>query len=151
MISFGVLTGILAVALSPGFAARAVSFRVGWGVGYAIVLALLIAWWVRTLRRPARLEITGEAVRFLRGNGRQKAVLSREQGDELRIVEQRASQGGRRLWLAQLNSIMDRRIPVNTFPVEEVRQACLARSWRSDATRLDRDAVSRYLSRDDAP
>jgi hypothetical protein len=152
MTNFGMLTGMLAVALIiPEFEVPSVSFRVSWGVGYAIVLALLITSWIRRLRHPQRLEITGESVRYLRGKGRQKAMLSRQHGDELRILEKRIRRGGRLLWLVQLSSITDRSIPLDLFPVEEVRQACLACQWRFDAIRLDLNVVRRYLKRDTAP
>ena len=59
------------------------------GVGWGIVLVLVIAWWVRALQRPARLEVTEEAVRYGRPDGRQAAALSRQYGDELVIVEKR--------------------------------------------------------------
>jgi hypothetical protein len=74
MMKFGVITGL--VALGLGLAARAVSFRVG--VGWGIVLVLVIAWWVRALQRPARLEVTEEAARYRRPDGRQATALSRQ-------------------------------------------------------------------------
>jgi hypothetical protein len=105
VIRFAGLTVALAVALSAGFSAR--SMRVGWGIGYGIVLVLFIAYWVTRLRRPRRLEVTEEAVRYVRGNGRQEALLSRESGNDLGIVEKRYSRGGRRWWLVQSGSTTD--------------------------------------------
>ena len=132
MTKFGVMTGLVVLALGLGLAARAVSFRVGWGIGWGVVLVLVIAWWVRALQRPARLEVTEEAVRYVRPDGRQAAVLSRRYGDELVIVEKRLSRGGRQLWLTQPGVTTVAVIPMNMFPRGEVRQAFVARRWRFD-------------------
>jgi hypothetical protein len=120
-ILFGFLTLAFAVALARGGTVAVV-------VLCAILLAVFISAWIRTLRHPARLEITEDAIRYVRRNG-QPATLSRQQGNELCFVH--ANDGGR-IWtlglaIAGTDSVMDLGF---FFSRKSVRQACRARDWR---------------------
>jgi len=118
---------------ATGFAVRSGSFKVGWGIGLGIVVVLLIAWCLWALRHPARLEVTEEAVRYFRRNGRQAAVLPRQYGDEVVFVVKQ-NWRGQQVSLAQRGLTTTAVIPMTSlrglFSRNEVRQAVLARGWR---------------------
>jgi hypothetical protein len=128
-ILFGFLTLAFAVALARGgIGAQTTSGRVAVVVLCAVLLAVFISAWIRTLRYPARLEITEDAIRYVRRNG-QPATLSRQQGNELSFV--RSNRGGR-IWtlglaIAGTDTVMDLGL---FFSRKSVRQACRARDWR---------------------
>src|SRR5580693_5850889 len=82
-ILFGFLTLAFAVALARGGTVAVV-------VLCAILLAVFISAWIRTLRHPARLEITEDAIRYVRRNG-QSVTLPRQQGNELYFVRRNRS------------------------------------------------------------
>ncbi len=86
----------------------------------------------RGSRRPARLEISRDAVRFMSRKGKASA-LSRESGDELRFVKQHAGPLSR-IWtlgltIAGTDAVL---LLPGFFSRSEVRQACRARGWRVD-------------------
>jgi hypothetical protein len=126
---FGFLTLAFAVALARGgIGGQTTSGRVAVVVLCAVLLAVFISAWIRTLRHPARLEITEDAIRYVRRNG-QPATLSPRQGNELYFV--RSNRGGR-IWTLGLaimgtDTVMDLGL---FFSRKAVRQACRARDWR---------------------
>jgi hypothetical protein len=128
-ILFGFLILAFAVALARGVTgAQTTSGRVAVVVLGVVLLAVFIPAWIRTLRHPARLEITEDAIRYVRRN-RQSATVSRQQGNELYLV--RRNRGGR-IWTLGLaimgtDTVMDLGL---LFSRKAVRQACLARDWR---------------------
>ena len=128
-ILFGFLTLAFAVALVRGVTgAQTTSGRVAVVVLCVVLLAVFISPRIRTLRHPARLEITEDAIRYVRRNG-QSATLSRQQGNELYFV--RRNRGGRISTLAL--AIMGTDASMNLgllFSRKAVRHACLARGWR---------------------
>jgi hypothetical protein len=85
-----------------------------------------MAGWQRGSRRSyARLEISGQAVTFVDGR-RAARVLSRGQGDQLRVV--RLGSGRyRQPGLAIAGSGTS--IPLPFFSVREVRRQCQAAGW----------------------
>jgi len=126
---FGFLTLAFAVALARGgIGAQTTSGTVAVVVLCAVLLAVFISAWIRALRRPARLEITEDAIRYVRRNG-PPAILSRQQGNELSFV--RTNRGGRNwtlgLAIAGTDTVMDLGL---FFSRKSVRQACRARDWR---------------------
>jgi hypothetical protein len=134
-ILFGFLTLAFAVALARGgIGAQTTSGRVAVVVLCAVLLAVFISAWIRTLRHPARLEITEDAIRYVRRNGQPATLsrlsrLSRQQGNELYFV--RSNRGGR-IWTLGLaiegtDTVMDLGL---FFSRRAVRQACRARDWR---------------------
>ena len=126
---FGFLTLVFTVALARGvIGAQTTSGRVAVVVLCVVLLAVFISAWIRTLRHPARLEITEDAIRYVRRNG-QPATLARQQGNELSFV--RTNRGGR-IWTLGLAStgtdaVMDLGL---FFSRKSVREACRARAWR---------------------
>jgi hypothetical protein len=102
--------------------------RIAVAVIFGGLLVVLIAGWIVTVRRPRRLEITTDAVRYVRRNG-QASTLSRQQGDELRFVKELRGRTWRLgLTIAGTETVM----LLGTFSRKAVRQACLARGWRFD-------------------
>jgi hypothetical protein len=128
-ILFGFLNLAFAVALARGgIGAQTTSGRVAVVVLCAVLLAVFISAWIRTLRHPARLEITEDAIRYVQRNG-QPATLSGQQGNELYFVH---SNRGGRIWTLGLaiegtDTVMDLGL---LFSRKAVRQACRARDWR---------------------
>jgi hypothetical protein len=128
-ILFGFLTLAFAVALARGgIGAQTTSGRMAVVVLCTVLLAVFISAWIRTLRHPARIEITEDAIRYVRRNG-QPATLSRQQGNELSFV--RTNRDGRirtlGLAIAGTDTVMDLGL---FFSRKAVRQACRARDWR---------------------
>jgi len=128
-ILFGFLTLAFAVVLVRGVTgAQTTSGRVAVLVLCVVLLAVFVSAWIRTLRHPARLEITEDAIRCISRND-QAATLSRQQGNELYFV--RRNRGGR-IWTLGLaitspDTVMDLGL---LFSRKAVRHACLARGWR---------------------
>jgi len=134
------LLGFLTVPASrrwPGAcpAAQTTAGRMAATVVFGGLLVLVVAGWIAALRRPRRLEITEDAVRFVQRNG-QVATLSRQQGDELRWVKTLRGRTWRLgLTITGTGTVM----LLGTFSRKAVREACLARGWRFD----DRAIVQR--------
>ena len=92
------------------------------------LLVVLIAGWIVMIRRPGRLEITEDTIRYVRRNG-QVSALSRQHGNELRWVKQLRGRTWRLgLTIAGTDTVM----LLGTFSKKLVRQARLARGWRFD-------------------
>jgi hypothetical protein len=98
--------------------------------GVGVVAALLVWLWVRTVRRPCRLEISGQAIVGVGAQG-QRITLSRQWGDELRVV----SVGGGRyrnrgLAIRGASTV----IPLPFFSPGEIRRQCVASGWRFESS-----------------
>jgi Na+/melibiose symporter-like transporter len=130
---FGFLLVVFAAALIRGVTgATTTTGRVAAAV-FCAVLILAIAWgWTAVARRPARLEISRDAVRFMSRQGKASA-LSRESGDELRFVKQHAGPLSR-IWTLGLTVAGTDAVLLlpGFFSRSEVRQACRAQGWRVD-------------------
>ena len=133
-IVLALLAAVFAVALFRLVAgAQSSTGRVAGAVVFGAVLVGLIVGWIRMSRSPRRrLEITQDAIRYVRPGGRVDA-LSRQWGDELRFVVQHRGVASR-VWALGLtikgtDTVMDVR---GEFSREAVRQACLAHGWRFD-------------------
>lgn len=124
-ILFGFLSLAFAVALARGVAgAQSAPGR----AAVAVIFGILVLAWIMMIRRPARLEIAGDVIRYVPGNGPVSA-LSRQQGDELRLVRRRRG----RIWTIELTIAgSGTGIVLGFFSRNAVRQACLARGWRFD-------------------
>jgi len=107
--------------------------RVAAAVFSSLLVAAFIAGWVVMIRRPARLEVAEDAIRYVSRNGRASS-LSRQWGDELRFV-QRLRGRIRTLGLTIVGT--DTAITLGFFSRKAVKQACRAHGWRFD------DQVSR--------
>jgi hypothetical protein len=126
---FGFLTVACAVALArSALGAHTATGRATFAVVFGGLLVLFIVGWVIATRRPRRLEITQDAVRYVQRNG-QVATLPRQLGDELRWVKELRG----RTWRRGLTIVgTDAVLLLGTFSRERVEQACLARGWRFD-------------------
>ena len=128
-ILFGFLTLAFVVAVVRGVTgAQTASGRMAVVVLCVVLLAFFISAWIRTVRHPARLEITEDAIRYVPRKG-QSATPSPQQGNELYLV--RRNRDGR-IWTLGLgimgtDTVMDLGL---LFSRKAVRQACLARGWR---------------------
>ena len=128
-ILFGFLSLAFAVALARGVAgAQSAPGRAAVAVIFGILVLACVRAWIMMIRRPARLEIAGDVIRYVPGNGPVSA-LSRQQGDELRLVRRRRG----RIWTIELTIAgSGTGIVLGFFSRNAVRQACLARGWRFD-------------------
>ena len=105
--------------------------RVAGAVVFGAALVLLIVGWIRMNRRPRRrLEITGDAIRYVEPGGRVSS-LSRQSGDELAFgLRHRGAMS--RVWVLELgvkgtDTVIQ---PRGEFPRAAVRQACIAHGWQ---------------------
>jgi hypothetical protein len=132
-ILFGFLVAIFALALVRGVTGAATTTgRVAAAV-FCAALILAVGWgWAAMARRPARVEITKDAIRFVSRSGKPSA-LSRQSGDELRFVKQHAGPLSR-IWTLGLTIAGTDAVLLLTgfFSRSEVRQACRAQGWRVD-------------------
>jgi hypothetical protein len=131
---FGALVAVFLVALARGYPhAQTAAGRVVLVVFVAVVTAALVLAWVRLIRRPCRLEISGQAITFVDGRGATRA-LSRDQDDRLRVVRLgsgRYYQPG----LAIAGAGPGTAIPLPFFSVREVRRQCQAAGWSFEGRR----------------
>jgi hypothetical protein len=137
---FGFLTLAAAVALARDVAgARAGSGRVTVAIVFGALLLAFIAGWIAQARRRAHLEITAEAISYVRRDG-QVSALSRRPGAELYFVKQHAAPLSR-TWTLGLTSIGADTIlsPLSFFSRAAVQQACRAHGWPFD----DHDQIIR--------
>jgi hypothetical protein len=130
-ILFGFLSLAFAVALARGVTgAQSTPGRVAVAVIFGVLVLVCVRAWVMMARRPARLEIAGDVIRYVPRHG-QVSSLSRQQGDELRFVKR---QQGPRIWALELTVAgSGSGIVLGFFSRNAVRQACLARGWRFDS------------------
>ena len=128
---FGFLSLAFAVALARGVTgAQSTPGRVAVAVIFGVLVLFCLRAWITMVRRPARLEIAGDVIRYLPRHG-PVSTLSRQQGDELRFVQRRR---GLRIWTLELTIAgSGPGIVLGFFSRNAVRQACLARGWRFDA------------------
>jgi hypothetical protein len=104
-----------------------------------ILVVAFTTGWIAAIRRPARLEVTEDAIRYVQRNGH-VSTMSRQQGDELRFVKRHAGTLSR-VWTLGLTIVGTDTVitTLSLFSRNAVRQACRARGWRFD----DRDQDSR--------
>jgi hypothetical protein len=83
---FTALLAVFALAFARGFTgAQTAGGRVAVTVFVGVVAALLAWLWIRSVRRPCHLEISGRAITCV-GAQDQPITLSRQSGDEFRVV-----------------------------------------------------------------
>jgi hypothetical protein len=128
---FGFLILVFAVALGRGVSdAQTTAGRAVAGIFCVLLLVVVVAGLVSLLRRPARLEVSADTIRFVRRNG-QTSVLSRQSGSELRFVKLHHGALSR-IWTLGLgvvgtDTVID--LP-GFFARNTVRQACSSCGWR---------------------
>jgi len=92
-ILFGFLSLAFAVSLVRGMTgAQSTSGRAVVAVIFGILVLVCVRAWIMMIRRPARLEIAGDVIRYVPRSG-SVSTLSRQQGDELRFVLRRRGPG----------------------------------------------------------
>jgi HAMP domain-containing protein len=124
---FGGLIVIFVLALVRGLAgAQTSAGRVAVIVFAALVIAGLLAAWIVQLARPSRLEVTAQAVTLVDARGK-RTTLSREAGDELKVVISGGGRYRRRgLTIAGSGTV----IPLGFFSLTQVQRAATAAGWR---------------------
>ena len=124
---FGVLEAVFVLALVRGLAGAASpggKIAVAVFIGGAIAV---LAWaWIRLIRRPARLEISAEAVTLVEPGGQRKA-LTRTLGDEILVT---VTGGGRYRRSALTIAGSGTLLPMSFFSLAEIQRACEASGWR---------------------
>jgi hypothetical protein len=94
---------------------------------FAVVMTALLLWfWVRTIRRQTVLEVSHDAVTLVGPNGT-RTSLSRESGDEILLT---ASGGGRYRTAALTIAGSGTLLPLSFFSITEIKRQCLASGWR---------------------
>lgn len=137
---FGMLFSFLALASGVagvrGVAGpQATAGRVAIAIICGLLIVAFIARLIVMIRHPSRLEVTGDAIRYVQRDGHMYE-LSRQDGDRLRFVQRHR---GGRMWTLELTIADTDAVIVlrGFFSRNAVRQACRARGWRFD------DQVSR--------
>ena len=126
---YGFLLAVFAAALVRGVVgASTTAGRVAVAVICGAFVAGVLAAFVLVSKRLDRLEVTDQAITYVLWSGQNKAVLSRECGDEIRIV--RRYSGGWSLIDGLTIQGTDKFIGLPLFSRTEVRRACVARGWR---------------------
>ena len=131
---FGFLFVVSAVALARGVTGAATEAgRVAIAVIFGALTAGFLVGLVLATWRLDRLEVTEQAITYVRWSGQNKAVLSREWGDEIRFVRRYSG-----IWPVDGLTIegTDKIITLPTFSRAEVQRACVARGWRFRSRRL---------------
>jgi hypothetical protein len=128
---FGFLILVFAVALGRGVAGAQTSTGRGVaGIFCAVLLVTVIVGLVSLLRRPARLEVSADVIKFVGRNGR-ASTLNRDAGNELRFVKLHHGALSR-IWTLGLGVVgTDTVIELpGFFARNTVRQACSSCGWR---------------------
>ena len=114
--------------------AQTTAGRVVGSVVFGVLVVVFLAGWLLTIRRPGHMEISRDAIRYVRGNG-QVSALSRKQGNRLRWVKQLRG----RIWKLGLTiEGTDTVMSLGIFSRKAIQQACLDRGWRFDAKAVAR-------------
>jgi hypothetical protein len=124
---FGVLVAAFVLVLVRGLAgAQTTGGAVAVAVFAGGVTAILLWAWIAAIMRPARLEITDQAVTLVDGRGK-RTVLSRESGAELRVVVSGGGRARRRCLTIDGSGTV---IPLGFFSLTEIQRQCTAAGWR---------------------
>jgi hypothetical protein len=137
-VQIGFLFGFLILLLAAAGARGAAGAQTTTGRLAVVVVCGLLAlafaarWIVMAMQQPSRLEIAGDAIKYVRRNG-QVAELSRRLGDELRFVLRHRGALSR-IWTLELAiaGTDDTIVLLGFFSRKAVIQACRARGWRFD-------------------
>jgi hypothetical protein len=123
---FGALVAVFLIALVRGYAgAHTATGRIVLVVFVSAVTAALAVAWARLIRRPCRLEVSGQAITFVDGKGARR-MLTRGPGDQLRM----AGLGGGRYRQAGLTIAGSGTVlPLPFFSTRQVRRQCHAAGW----------------------
>jgi hypothetical protein len=132
---FGGLVAVFVLAFARGFpGAQTTGGRIAVTVLCAGVILLLAIGWLRILRHPPRLEISGQDIRYTDGKGK-VTTLTRQSGDELRFV---VTGSGRYRSRGLMVSGSPTVVPLPFFSAREVREQAVACGWLFPSARAGR-------------
>lgn len=124
---FAALVAVFVFAFIRGYpGATTTGGRIAVIVFAAGVTALLIFFWVRTVRRQTLLEVSPETVTLVEPSGK-RTSLSRESGDEILVT---LTGGGRYRTAALTIAGSGTLLPLSFFNISEIKRQCLASGWR---------------------
>ena len=124
---FAALVAVFVFAFIRGYpGATTTGGRIAVIVFAGAVTALLLLFWVRTIRKQTLLEVSPEAVTLVDPTGK-RITLSRESGDEILVTVT----GGSRYRTAALTIAgSGTLLPLSFFSMSEIKRQCLASGWR---------------------
>jgi len=124
---FAALVAVFVFAFIRGYpGATSTGGRIAVIVFAGAVTALLLLFWVRTIRKQTLLEVSPEAVTLVEPTGK-RITLSRESGDEILVT---VTGGGRYRTAALTIAGSGTLLPLSFFSMSEIKRQCLASGWR---------------------
>jgi hypothetical protein len=124
---FAALVAVFVLAFIRGYpGATTTGGRIAVIVFAGAVTALLLLFWVRTIRKQTLLEVTPQAVTLVEPTGK-RTTLSRESGDEIFVT---VTGGGRYRTAALTIAGSGTLLPLSFFSMSEIKRQCLASGWR---------------------
>jgi hypothetical protein len=124
---FAALVAVFVFAFIRGYpGATTTGGRIAVIVFAGAVTALLLLFWVRTIRKQTVLEVSPEAVTLVEPTGK-RTTLSRESGDEILVT---VTGGGRYRTAALTIAGSGTLLPLSFFSMGEIKRQCLASGWR---------------------
>jgi hypothetical protein len=124
---FAALVAVFVFAFIRGYpGATTTGGRIAVIVFAGAVTALLLLFWVRTIRKQTLLEVSPEAVTLVEPTGK-RITLSRESGDEILVT---VTGGGRYRTAALTIAGSGTLLPLSFFSMSEIKRQCLASGWR---------------------
>ena len=133
-VAFGLMIVILALGLAVSETnPYSVASRIVVAVFFGAFIALCVWLWFALNRRRNRIEVTNDAIRYVHRSAEPVVVMSRPEASELRILRRLSD---RKLFLYDRLVVpgTDTWINLKWFSSRAVREACVARGWRVDAS-----------------
>jgi hypothetical protein len=133
---YTVVFGVMIVALALGLAVSetnpySTAGRIVIAVFFGFFIALCVWLWFAVNRRRNRIEVAGDAIRYVHWSGEPVFVISRTEADELRILRRLSDS---KLFMYDRLAVPGTGAWMNLkwFSARAVRRACLACGWRFD-------------------
>jgi hypothetical protein len=124
---FAALVAVFVFAFIRGYpGATTTGGRIAVIVFAGAVTALLLLFWVRTIRKQTLLEVSPQAVTLVEPTGK-RITLSRDSGDEILVT---VTGGGRYRAAALTIAGSGTFLPLSFFSMSEIKRQCLASGWR---------------------
>jgi hypothetical protein len=131
-VSIGLMIVILALGIAIAEPQQpSTGNRIGVPIFFGFFIVLCIMIWIGSNRRRDQIEVTQDAIKYVRRSGRVALTLPRSEIDNLRIIRRLSD---RKLFLVDRLVVTgtDSWMTLHWFSTRAVRQACLARGWRFD-------------------
>jgi hypothetical protein len=133
-VAFGLMIVILALGLAVSETnPYSTASRIVIAVFFGAFIALCVWLWFALNRRRNRIEVAGDAIRYVHWSGESVVVMSRPEANELRILR-RLSDRKFFLYDRLIAPGTDAWMNLKWFSARAVRQACAACGWRVDAS-----------------